>query len=135
MREFFIKYFGRILAIFGCSTVVTACYGTPYSEYGTPFNVKGRVVDAETEQPIKDIKVRIRTVQVNSDSYPYSSSMSTLSDGSFILTGILEMQPSAYTVECIDVDGDLNGSYKSVIKEISYEQSHEIVIKMTPEDK
>ena len=55
MKELFLKYFGRLLAIIGCSTVVTACYGTPFEVY----SAKGRVIDAETEEPIMGIKVQI----------------------------------------------------------------------------
>lgn len=55
MRELFIKYFGRILAILGCSTVVTACYGVPTASYV----FKGKVVDAETGNPIKGILVSV----------------------------------------------------------------------------
>ena len=58
MRNFIIKYFGRLLAIIGCSTMVTACYGVPYDEYIPREGISGRVVDSETGEPIKGIKVR-----------------------------------------------------------------------------
>jgi putative lipoprotein (rSAM/lipoprotein system) len=132
MREFFIKYFGRIFAMFGCSTIVTACYGVAYDPYDTPFDIKGRVMDAETDQPIKDIKVRVREVNQSSNLKPFDFSTSTASDGSFDMGGTSDALPSMYIIECTDIDGTLNGSYESVTEEVPYEQSHGIVIKMNP---
>lgn len=129
MKDFIFKYFGRILAILGCSTLVTACYGVPYSKY----ELSGRVVDADTDQPLKDIKVRVTPCEGNYKKYPYDSSVSTDSDGSFELSFVEEDSPYGYIVECQDIDGDSNGSYKSVTKEIPYEQSYDVVIEMTPE--
>lgn len=97
------------MAILGCSTLVTACYGVPYDEYDPHARVSGRVVDSETDQPIQDIKVRAVPANESFDS-----------------------SPTGYVIECADVDGEMNGSYESVTKEISYDESHDILIKMTP---
>ena len=132
MKELLAKYFGRILAILGCTTMVTACYGVPYSQYDPDFNVSGRVVDSETEKPIQDIKVRAVPSSENPDTYPYDSASSTNSEGFFNILGVVESPPSGFIIECTDVDGDLNGSYESVIEEIPYDESHDILIKMTP---
>ena len=99
MRDFIVKHFGRILAVLGCSTLVTACYGVPYDEYDPDFNVSGRVVDSE---------------------------------GFFNILAPLKTPPSGFIIECTDVDGELNGSYESVIEEIPYDESHDLIIKMTP---
>lgn len=109
MNNFIIKHFGRILAILGCSTLVTACYGVPYDEYDPHARVSGRVVDSETDQPIQDIKVR--AVPANESFDPSTTE---------------------YIIECTDIDGEMNGSYEPVTKKIAYDESLDIVIKMTP---
>ena len=59
MREFIIKYFGRIMALLGCTTMVTACYGIPVDP--ETHWVEGLVKDAETGKPIKGIKMGMST--------------------------------------------------------------------------
>ena len=135
MRDFIVKHFGRVLAVLGCSTLVTACYGVPYDEYNPDFNVSGRVVDSETEKPIQDIKVRAVPSSETPDAYPYDSASSTNSEGFFNILGVVESRPSGFIIECTDVDGELNGSYESVIEEIPYDESHDLIIKMTPKQK
>ena len=117
MRDFILKYFGRLLAIIGCSTVVTACYGVPFDLY----SVKGRVIDAETEEPIKGIKVQVR---------PDGDYGETDVDGSFHV-GFYETA-SPVSLECVDVDGPLNGSYESVNETIPSEDNQYYVIRMVP---
>lgn len=128
MKELLTKYFGRILAIFGCTTLVTACYGVPYSA----FSVTGRVVDSETDQPIKDIEVRAVPSNEDLESYPYDCTSSTDSGGTFEIIDFLDNASHGYTIKCTDVDGDLNGSYESVIQEVSSNEANGIVIRMTP---
>ena len=132
MKGLLTQYFGRILAILGCTTLVTACYGVPYKPYDPDFSVSGRVIDSETEQPIKDIKVRAVPSGETLKSYQYDSAMSTDSEGFFNILGVVESPPVGFIIECTDVDGDLNGSYESFIEEIPYDESHDLVIKMTP---
>lgn len=143
MRDFIIKYFGRILAILGCSTVVTACYGSPPGYFlGEPLprldfndNVNGRVLDAETGQPISGIEVKV----VPSNCLPDSESSKKFSPvhtsycGHFEVVIAEEDTYSSYTVECNDVDGYANGSYNPVTEEVSSKVlEKEIVIEMTP---
>ena len=97
MKDFIIKYFGRVLAIMGCSTLVTACYGVPYEEYDPHAGISGRIVDSETEQPIKDIKVRAVPADESLESYPYDSSQSTDSDGYFNI-GDFDPSPTGYII-------------------------------------
>ena len=89
MRDFIAKHFGRILAVLGCSTLVTACYGVPYNPYDPDFSVNGRVLDSETDQPIKDIKVRAVPSSKDLESYGYDSAMSTDSEGFFNILGVV----------------------------------------------
>ena len=133
MRNFIIKYFGRLLAIIGCSTMVTACYGVPYDEYIPREGISGRVVDSETGEPIKGIKVRAVPSTESFGTTPYDSSVLTDEVGHFVITFDIDSCPPGHTIKCTDVDGDLNGSYKEVITKFSYEgDTFDLVIKMTP---
>ena len=133
MRNFIIKYFGRLLAIIGCSTMVTACHGVPHDEYIPREGISGRVVDSETGEPIKGIKVRAVPSTERFGTTPYDSSVLTDEVGHFVITFDIDSCPPGYTIKCTDVDGDLNGSYKEVITKFTYEgDTFDLVIKMTP---
>lgn len=132
MRNFIVKYFGRILALLGCSTIVTACYGVGYDTYNPQINIIGRVVDAETDQPIKDIKVRAVPTDNSFVAYPYDASGFTSSDGSFNVSAMIDDFPSGYIIECNDVDGELNGSYESHTEKVIDRMPMDLVIRMTP---
>jgi putative lipoprotein (rSAM/lipoprotein system) len=121
MKEWFFKYFSRILAVLGCSTMVTACYGSPYKTYNV--KVSGTVVDASTGSPVKGIQVRLT---VGKDSYddagvvqgmePLSSPVVVYSgtDGEFseVLYSYY-LEPDGIMVECVDIDGSVNGTYQT----------------------
>lgn len=135
MRELFIKYFGRILAVLGCSTVVTACYGVP----ADPFYVKGKVTDAETDMPIEGIQVRVTSAQSNggtsgvSTAFPSgecSGDLFTSDDGRFSTTLYDYGAPDVFIIECKDVDGDMNGSYMPATTVIPFDESEKAVIKL-----
>lgn len=121
MRSFLINYFGRILAILGCSTLVTACYAPPPMPYQAKLN--GRVLDAETGEPIKDIKVSVER--------GYAQKV-TAEDGSFSVWCDREDQQESFVVECSDVDGSVNGLYESARKIITEDGSQDFVVEMTP---
>ena len=57
MKDFILKYLSRLLAVIGCGTLVTACYGVPYEKFST--KVSCTVVDADNGAPIKGIQVRM----------------------------------------------------------------------------
>ena len=125
MKELFTKYFGRLLAVLGCTTMVTACYGVPYND----FCVQGKVVDSETEEPIQDIQITVAP----QDGTPLPST-STNSHGIFVVYNFVDIPPSGYTIECTDIDGELNGSYEDAVKEVTstYGDARNVIIKMTP---
>ena len=127
MKELFTKYFGRLLAVLGCTTMVTACYGVPYND----FCVQGKVVDAQTEEPIQDIQITV----VPQDGFPRQST-STDSKGLFAVYELYNIPPSGYTIECTDIDGELNGSYEDAVKEVTstYGDARNVIIKMTPKN-
>ena len=121
MRELFIKCFGRILAILGCSTLVTACYAAPPMPYQAKLN--GRVLDAETGEPIKDIKISMER--------GYAQKV-TAEDGSFSVWCDRDDQQESFVIECTDVDGPVNGLYESVCETITVEESQDFIIEMSP---
>ena len=127
MKELFTKYFGRLLAVLGCTTMVTACYGVPYNS----FRVQGKVVDAQTEEPIQDIQITVAP----QDGTPLPST-STNSHGIFVVYNFVDIPPSGYTIECTDIDGELNGSYEDAVKEVTstYGDARNVIIKMTPKN-
>lgn len=119
MKDWFFRYFARILAVLGCSTLVTACYGVPYETY--QVKISGKVLDSVTGKPVKGIQIKLTP---GTDSYqdagtvngvhPLSSPFAVISgtDGRFsatLHTDIIE--PDGVLVECLDVDGAANGSY------------------------
>lgn len=68
MKDLLLRNLGRIFAMLGCTTIVTACYGTPYSIYNE--DIYGRVTDAESGNPIPDISVRITDATSASSKSP-----------------------------------------------------------------
>lgn len=121
MRELFIKYFGRILAILGCSTVVTACYAAPPMPYQS--KLEGRVLDAETGEPLNGISINV--------DHGYAQK-ATAEDGSFSVWCDRDDQQESFVIECTDVDGSVNGLYESVSETITVEESQDFIIEMSP---
>ena len=116
MRDLFIRCFGRVMAILGCSTLVTACYGVP----PTPYNVSGHVTDGETGDPVEGILVKVteRYIDGNFDSDPLyhvgpSNWTHTDSDGAFSVAFHDREFAGDVLVEWQDVDGPENGLYRS----------------------
>lgn len=141
MRGLFIKYFGRFLALLGCSTMVAACYGVPM-DMETNW-VKGLVKDAETGKPIKGIRVAI-TPGVSSGSTTGVQGIETIGEGVVEYTtpeGLFEASvssyrtPDAFHVRCVDTDGELNGSYQAAAEFIILEKAEGFEIEMVPSDK
>ncbi|MBQ8811497.1 MAG: radical SAM-associated putative lipoprotein [Bacteroidales bacterium] len=127
MKSLFSRYLLRFLTVLGCSTLVTACYGVPYAEFSA--DVTGEVLDADTGEPIKGISVRVTpgvTSPGNADGglkgiRPLDDcgtlEIRTNTDGSFGVSVRSYMgAPDAVLLECVDVDGEDNGSYYSSSK-------------------
>lgn len=97
-----------LLALMGFSAapMLTACYGMPYQDelYYTPFSgISGMVVDSQTFQPIKGIKLSVKPNGVEQATYSDEN-------GVFHLEGDF---PRATYVYVEDVDGINNGEYNS----------------------
>lgn len=119
MKDWFFRYFARILAVLGCSTLVTACYGVPYETF--QVKVSGKVLDSVTGEPIKGIQIKLTPGSGSyqgtgsvSGVHPLSGSSTVISgmDGNFSETIYSEMmEPDGVLIECLDIDGAANGSY------------------------
>ncbi|WP_461257100.1 radical SAM-associated putative lipoprotein [Treponema sp. R80B11-R83G3] len=98
----------RIYQGLGAATVsilFQACYGMPMDD----VTISGTVT-SKTDNPIPDIKVSVENF----------SSCSTDSDGKF---NIYAYGQASYNLLFEDVDGPLNGSYKTLEKTISLNEA------------
>lgn len=115
MRELFLRFCRWALPLLGisgvisCDNVITGpdMYGCPPVEYGVPameFRMKGKVVDSQSEQPIKGIAV----TRINEDTLQESvDTVWTAENGEFICQG--EDRPSeSMILKFTDVDGREN---------------------------
>lgn len=140
MRELFIKYFGRFLAIWGCSTVVTACYGIPLDP--ETHWIEGLVEDAQTRKPIENIKVTLTPAADNGSITGVQHIYVNESSREFYTSedGKIEQEINIYPreatqlflIQCEDVDGASNGTYAPVEKLISVHDAGDFVVEMTP---
>lgn len=142
MKDWFFRHFARILAVLGCSTLVTACYGSPYETY--QVKVSGKVLDSVTGEPVKGIQIKLTP---GSDSYhgtgsvsgvhPSASSTTVISgsDGSFSATLYSEMiEPDGVLMECLDVDGAANGSYLPASQVFRYGYTTDVELNIEQDD-
>ena len=142
MREFIIKYFGRFMALLGCTTMVTACYGIPVDP--ETHWVEGLVKDAETGKPIKGIKVTLTPASDNGSTtgvqhiYVNESSREfyTSADGRIAqeITIYPYEETELFYLQCEDVDGSENGTYAPSDRLISTVEAGDFVVEMTPID-
>ena len=133
MKTLIIQLIKIALGLLGVVMVDSCVAKAESGEYIPREGISGRVVDSETGEPIKGIKVRAVPSTESFGTTPYDSSVLTDEVGHFVITFDIDSCPPGYTIKCTDVDGDLNGSYKEVITKFSYEgDTFDLVIKMTP---
>ena len=106
---------GALLAVLGFSAVFTSCmkYGMPL-EYGMPsadYFIDGNIVSEETNEPIKDLKVRW-IGQING-GHPIDSVL-TNDSGSFEFVRYGDLLTD-YAIEIKDIDDELNGEFNDTI--------------------
>lgn len=114
MKSFFIKVSKSVLALFGV-TIFTACpamYGTPYADY----EIKGKVVDEITKEPVKGVRV-IKSEVLSSEGLimfnEYNKDTLYTSDGTFMFSG-REYTFGGYShIKVEDIDSLENGLYES----------------------
>ena len=136
MRELFIKYFGRFLALLGCSTMVAACYGTPM-DMDTTW-VEGRVRDAETGAPVNGIRVSVipglSHGENPEDMEVIGREAVVVSSSDGIVQAYVEIcqDPDVFQIRCIDVDGSENGSYEPLNEFVTSENARDFELKLIP---
>ncbi|MDR0486902.1 MAG: radical SAM-associated putative lipoprotein [Treponema sp.] len=93
------------------SLLFQACYGMPLDDYEeTDFFIRGEV-RSPTHKPIPGIKVSVKDVP----SYDFTNS-----DGVFHVYGVRQ---ESYEIKFEDVDGPANGSFKTLEKKISHDDT------------
>ena len=137
MKQFILKNAARLFTVLGCSTLVTACYGVPYEEFSS--KTSGKVVDADTGEPIEGIQVRItaglrsqggeNSVQGLVPVY-ISDDIYTDAEGAFQEYVYAHREPDGVLIECLDVDGKNNGSYDPETVVCSLEEAENAVVRM-----
>lgn len=126
MREFIIRYFSRVLAILGCSTLVTACYGVPPVDY----TIRGVVQDAETEEPVDGIM--LRAFQLGHESQIVETAVTESdSDGCFELHILSDYYVDSFVLEWQDLDGPKNGEYSSGTMTLDPVEFSDVVINLS----
>lgn len=137
MKDFILKYLSRLLAVIGCGTLVTACYGVPYEQFSAKVSCK--VVDAESGAPIKGIQVRMTTGYRPSGGDNPVQGMAPIDDPVNAYTdadGKVEeyitsfSEPDCLMIECLDIDGADNGSYAPSSGIYAVDQIDNVVISL-----
>lgn len=103
------------MAILGCSTLITACYGVPPMSY----TVSGHVVDGVTGDPVEGIQIKVTergAPTAEGEQQPQCDTISvrtTLSDeeGAFYIHFHDFEYPYDVLLEWQDIDGEENGLY------------------------
>ncbi|MCL2596617.1 MAG: radical SAM-associated putative lipoprotein [Paludibacter sp.] len=119
------KICGALLAVLGFSALATSCkYGVivPNPAYGMPsadYFIDGKVVSEQTEEPIKDLKIRF-VGQIGSDYHPIDSVFSD-ENGEFNFVRQREFPLTSYSLDIQDVDGDLNGAFNDTTVNVQIE--------------
>ncbi len=110
MKKLALKTYGKVVGlIFAFIGIITgsescAMYGTPSAD----FIIKGKVTDATTDQPVRNIRVVVPFL--NSDNY--GDTTFTNSNGEYVIKQ--NDFPSFDTPKLViaaDVDGQVNGLY------------------------
>lgn len=127
MRDLFLRFCRWALPLLGISGVISCdnviqspdMYGCPPApEYGVPvmeFRMKGKVVDSQSEQPIKGIAVTRINELTSQESV---DTVWTAENGEFICQGEDETSESMI-LKFTDVDGSENGEYSVEQVEVS----------------
>jgi putative lipoprotein (rSAM/lipoprotein system) len=107
-----------LLALLGFA--LCACVREEPLEYGTPsarYRINGRITSAETNQPVKDIKVMMRTDShygIDGEPLLYSldSAWTDVSGNYHVVANTFPVDEVSFQLEFLDTDGDANGAYR-----------------------
>lgn len=116
-RNFWLAALG-LLGFQSCSPV-TAEYGTP----SATFKVNGNVINAQTEQPIADIKVLMkRKLEYQDTSFVTQvDSATTDTNGAFSLKHTDFPEKPEFIIQIIDADDEKNGLFEDHDTIVSFE--------------
>jgi len=112
------KICGALLAILGFSAVVNSC---STAEYGTPsadFFLDGNIVSEETNEPIKNLKVRWSEKSHQDNKYPIDS-VHTNESGGFSFYRLGQFPMREYSLDIQDIDGNDNGAFNDTTINVS----------------
>lgn len=116
-RNFWLAALG-LLGFQSCSPV-TAEYGTP----SATFKVNGNVINAQTEQPIADIKVLMKRKFEFSDTafVAQVDSATTDENGAFNLKYTDIPEKPEFIIQIVDADDEKNGLFEDHDTIVSFE--------------
>jgi len=105
------KICGALLAVLGFSALATSCmkYGMPV-EYGCPsadYFIDGNIVSEETNEPIKNLKIRWSEKSYQDNKYPIDS-VHTNESGGFSFYRLGQFPMREYSLDIQDIDGEEN---------------------------
>ena len=115
------KICGVLLTVLGFSVAATSCarimYGSPHADYF----IDGKIVSEETNEPIKDLKVRF--FEKMSDEREHSfDSVFTNAEGSFEFSRYQDLI-RYYSIEVKDIDGEENGAFNDTTINVTINQN------------
>ncbi|MDR2361839.1 MAG: radical SAM-associated putative lipoprotein [Prevotellaceae bacterium] len=105
-----------LLALLGFAS----CVENAPNEYGTPsakYRINGRVTAAESNQPVREIKVVMREDShwgLDGEPLWYSldSAWTDASGNYHVVANTISIDEAAFQLEFSDTDGDANGAYR-----------------------
>ncbi|GHT24206.1 hypothetical protein AGMMS4957_16850 [Bacteroidia bacterium] len=123
MKKGCIKLFDKLIVVLlGATGLFAGCkiddpldeYGSPVAEYGVPvamYEINGRVTDAATSEPIRDIRV-VRPWYWNEPSPEFGDTTYTDEAGKYHFEfGDFPNPNKDYQLRFADIDGEENGTY------------------------
>ena len=118
------KICAALLAVLGFSAIATSCVKSPPPMYGVPnadYFIDGKIVSEETNEPIKDLKVRF--FEKMSDEREHSfDSVFTNAEGSFEFSRYQDLI-RYYSIEVKDIDGEENGAFNDTTINVTINQN------------
>ena len=136
MKDVFIRIVGRLLAFMGITAIGASCDGMMMAEYGTPytrFEISGKLVDAETKEPVKGIVIVYGEESSYRDEYG-NRVQAFRSEGSYVvdynefwMVGSLHTpeNPEKMILKLSDYDSKSDGHYKDTTYTIDLERIRE----------
>jgi len=120
-HKFLSGYNVIITALMALLGFATSCEPIGGAEYGVPharFIVKGKIVSAEGNAPVPNIKVRM---QQDTNIRYYDSAYSE-SNGNYQVDLVDFPESQTYKIEFIDTDGSANGEFQTLDTVVEFKE-------------